>query len=193
MNFENKIDMFKEELNLIIKEPVREFIKSCLRMAPDYVFEDCPSSATGKYHPVDELAGDGTVIHTKRCFTIAYELSRGLACEDRRDEVCGAAILHDMVKQGLTKSGFTTKDHPQLMAEIITEIYNASFKETLAFDSYDIIRAAVFYHYGPWTLEKYRKPLAQYTMPELCLYLADYVSSKRVVDVKYQRKEGFGI
>ena len=112
MELKERLEMFKDELNLISNSAIREFAKACIKAAPDYVFVDCPSSSSGAYHPVDELSGDGTVLHTKRVFALAYELSRGFDCEHHRDEICAAALLHDMAKQGLKRYGHTIKNHP---------------------------------------------------------------------------------
>jgi len=181
----NKEDVFKEELNLIYDKNIREFTRLCIISAPDYFFTDCPASSSGKYHPLDELGWDGTILHTKKVFTVAYELCRGLGCEDSRDEVLSACIIHDLRKQGLKRSGHTTKNHPDLGAKLVEEVYDAT--KIIEEDSYEIIRNAVGYHYGLWSVRPWIKPLDDYTMEELCVYLSDYTASKRCVDVKYKR------
>jgi len=193
MDYKDRLNLFKSELNLMIKKDVLDFTKECIRVAPDYVFEDCPSSSSGKFHPIDELAGDGTIIHTKRVFTLAYDLSRGLGCEHNRDEICAAALLHDLAKQGLEPAGHTIRDHPQVMARLIADVYNDRFKEVLDKDSANIIYWAVFHHYGLWTIAKHSKLLEHYTPEERCVYEADYVCSKRFIHVDYIKKEGLSI
>ena len=193
MDYKDRLKLFKEELHLITKRDVLDFTKECLRMSPDYVFEDCPSSSSGKFHPIDELAGDGTIIHTKRVFTVAYDYSRALVCEENRDEVCAAALLHDLAKQGLDPAGHTIRSHPQVMAKLIADIYNNSFKDKLDKNSANIIYWSVFYHYGPWTINKYKKSVREYTMEELSVYMADYTASKRFVKIDHVKKEGLSI
>jgi hypothetical protein len=190
MDYKDRLDLFKHELKLMLKKDVIDFTKECLRVAPDYVFDDCPSSSSGKFHPIDELAGDGTVIHTKRVFTIAYDYTRAFGCEHHRDEVCAAALLHDMAKQGLESVGHTVRDHPQIMAKLIADVYNNGFKDRLDKNSANIIYWSVFYHYGEWTIPKYRKPIPEYSMEELAVYSADYIASKRFIEVDHIRKEG---
>ncbi len=185
MTYEEKIRFFEKELNLIFNESIREFTKLCLISAPDYIFEDCPASSTGKFHPIDELAGDGNIVHIKKVITLAYELCKGLQCEDRRDEILAACLIHDLLKQGKEKSGWTQKIHPQLAAELVDEIQNAT--QLLPEDSYQIIRSAVGYHYGPWGEKEWLKPVQEYTKEELCVYIADFVSSKRPVSINYRR------
>lgn len=188
MDLQEKIAIFKDELDLIAKPEVRAFIEACIEASPDYVFTDCPSSSTGKFHPLEELGPDGTIIHTKKVFALAYELSRGLGCEEHRDEICAAALLHDFAKQGMNRSGNTIKEHPQIMAQIVFNVYNEKFKDKLDKASAMLIYSGVFYHYGPWTDRSVQKPLAQYSPEELAVYLADYVSSKRFVHVDYKRR-----
>ena len=187
MELKDRLELFKDELDLISKPMVREFIEACIEASPDYVFENCPSSSSGKYHPVDELSGDGTILHTRRVFALAYELSRGLDCEHHRDEICAAALLHDMAKQGLRTSGHTVKDHPQIMAELVASIYREKFKDKLDRESALIIYYGIFYHYGPWTSQSVKKSLSAYTPEELCVYVADYVSSKKFVHIDHKR------
>ncbi len=190
MDYKDRVELFKPEISLMANKSVIEFTKECIRVSPDYVFEDCPSSSSGKFHPIDELAGDGTIIHTKRVFTLAYDFSRALGCENHRDEICAASLLHDLAKQGLESSGHTIKSHPQVMAQLIADVYNNSFKDTLDKDSANIIYWAVFYHYGEWTVHKHKKLMTDYTMEELAVYMADYTSSKRFIQVDHVRKEG---
>lgn len=187
MELKDRLELFKDELNLITKPEIREFAKACIKASPDYVFVDCPSSSSGAYHPVDELSGDGTVLHTKRVFALAYELSRGIDCEHHRDEICAAALLHDMAKQGLEKFGHTIKNHPQVMAKLVADVYKEQFKDKFSRESALIIYYGILYHYGPWSGRDIKKPLSEYTPEELCVYVADYVSSKRFVHIDHKR------
>lgn len=177
----DKVSTFKKELDLIFDTNVRAFTEICLMMAPDYFFMDCPSSSSGKFHPVDELAHDGCVLHTKRVVTVAFDLCRGLMCEDNRDAIISACIIHDLRKQGLEKSGHTVKNHPDLAAKLVTSVH----KDTSLLDEniFTIIRNAVGYHYGPWSQLKWKKPLNDYTPEELCVYLSDYIASKKTLVV----------
>jgi 23S rRNA maturation-related 3'-5' exoribonuclease YhaM len=180
---EEKSAVFEKQLELIFDERVREFTRLCIIMAPDYFFTDCPASSSGKYHPISELGWDGTMIHTKKVFTVAYSLCRGLGCEDHRDEILSACIIHDLRKQGLKRSGWTVKNHPNLAAELVEEIQRDT--QILSDESFNIIRNCAGYHYGLWSTGKWKKPLSEFTPEELCVYLSDYVASKREVEVKH--------
>jgi len=192
MELKERLELFREELNLIIKKNIRDFTKAVIVAAPDYVFEDCPSATSGKYHPIDELAGDGTVIHSRKVFSLAYGLCRALDCEHHRDEIIAAALLHDLAKQGLESTGHTTKNHPQVMAELVGHVYNNDFKNKLDRDSANIIYWGIFHHYGPWTEQSVKKPLKEYTPEELVVYVADFVVSERFIKVDYARRSGLG-
>ena len=183
-----KVEFFQDELDLIFDKDIMEFTKMCIMVAPDYFFTDCPASTTGKYHHLDELSWDGSIIHTKRVVTVAYDLCRGLGCEANRDAIISACIIHDLRKQGNEKSGHTHKMHPDFAAQLVAEVQRDT--QCLSDKDFNIIRNSVGFHYGPWSIQKWKKPLAEYTMDELCVYLSDYVASKKSVIVKY--KDRFG-
>jgi len=183
MELKERLAYFKNELKLIGSKSVKDFVKECIKQTPDYVFENCPSSSSGKYHPIEELGADGTILHTRKVAIIAYEYSRALACDNNKDVIVAAAVLHDLAKQGLQSNGHTVKDHPQIMAEFMKNIYLNKFTDTLSQKDFDIMYNSVFNHYGPWTDKRYVKNMSDYSLEELCVYLADYISSKRFVHI----------
>ncbi len=189
MDYKDRIEYFKEELSLIINPAIKNFVKECLKEAPDYVFEDCPSSSSGRFHPISELSSDGTLLHSRRIFAVAYDLCRALDCEDQRDEVLASCLLHDMMKQGKEKgSGHTVREHPQLAAdELVARVYKEKFKDFLDREVALRIYYNVAHHYGLWTKRETRKPLKDYTMSELCVFLSDYISSKRFIHIDTKR------
>jgi len=182
---EEKCSFFDKELNLIYNDNLREFTRLCIVMAPDYFFTDCPASSTGKYHPISELGWDGTIIHTKKVFTVAYELCVGFECDGSRDEILSACLIHDLRKQGIEKTGWTTKNHPDLAAQLVEEVFTDT--QIISEESYNVIRNCVGFHYGPWSSGKWKKPLSSYTKEELCVYTSDYVASKRAIEVDYRK------
>ena len=157
-----------------------------LATAPNYIFDDCPASSTGKHHPLNELSYDGTLIHTKKVARMAYALSRGLDIEEKRDLLVAASIIHDLVKRGWdeAKAIWTVKDHPQLAGELVDKVQRDT--QLLELEEYETIRSCVFYHYGPWTISQFKKPMTDFSLEELCVFLADYVASKKFLDVKYK-------
>jgi isopentenyldiphosphate isomerase len=128
--------------------------------------------------------------------------------EEKRDILSASAIVHDLRKQGYTRTGHTKKNHPQYAAELVDEVQNATM--LLTDEEYSIIRNCVGFHYGPWSvspwikkIEDYTmeelvvygpwsvspwiKKIEDYTMEELVVYIADYVAAKRCVNVDYKR------
>ncbi len=189
---EEKVEAFGLELNIIFDKKVREFAKLCVIQSPDYFYLDCPSSSTGKYHPLDELGSDGVLIHTKKVFTMAYELVKGLACETSRDVVLAAAIIHDLRKQGHEKSGHTDmKRHASFAADLVDEVQEATM--LLTEEQHIMLRGCVGYHFGPWSYEPWKKPMSEYTPEELTLYISDFTVSKRFVQIDYRRRPGLGV
>lgn len=180
-----RIEYFKEELAFIFNNRVKEFTKLCLATAPNYIFEDCPASSTAKHHPIGECSWDGTILHTKKVARLAYSLSRALDIEEKRDLLVAAAIIHDLVKRGWEEGHpWTKKDHPQLAAELVDRVQQDT--QLLDTDEYETIRGCVFYHYGPWTISNFKKPMSDFSLSELAVYLADYVASKKFLDVQYK-------
>ncbi len=182
---EEKVKFFEPELNRIFDKKLREFTRLCVTQAPDYLFEDCPSSSSGKYHPLDEICHVGTIIHTKKVFTMAFEFVKGLDCEEHRDEVLSAAIIHDLRKQGITHSGHTVKDHANHAVNLIDEVQEAT--QLLTKQQHDLIRRCVGFHYGPWSEDPWKKSMDNYTREELALYLSDFTVSKRFITTDYRR------
>lgn len=184
MDIQAREEIFSVELGLINDIRVREFTKLCIASAPDYFFSDCPASSTGKYHPLNEISWDGTIIHTKKVFNVAYALTRGLGVEEHRDPILSSCIIHDLIKKGWKGGQWVQKNHPQLAAELVDNIQKDT--QLLTEGEYKIIHDSVFHHYGPWTTKAVAKPMTDYTLEELCLYVADYIASKRFLDVYYK-------
>jgi len=178
---EEKIAVFEEQLSIIKDTNIREFTKLCIIMAPDYFFTSCPASSSGKYHPMDELSWDGTMIHTKKVCKMGVELTRAFECDGSQDEVLSACIIHDLRKQGLSNAGRTVSDHPDLAAKLVEEVQESTM--LLTDKSFDIIRKCVGYHYGPWSKDKWKKSISEYTPEELSVFIADYVVSRRFVKI----------
>jgi len=184
---EEKVEYFKPELERIYDKRVREFARLCLTQAPDYIFEDCPSSSSGKFHPLDELGADGTLIHIKKIFTMAYEMVKAMACEEHRDIILVACLAHDLRKYGPTNiTGHTLKDHATHGVNLVDEVQEAT--QLLTEKQHSILRNCVGLHYGPWTDDvQWKKPMADYTPEEITLFLSDFVVSKRFIRTDYRR------
>jgi len=188
VSHEERLAFFELELNLIYDPSIREFTSLCLMAAPEYFFVDCPASSSGKYHPLDELGWDGTIVHTRKVASVAYDLCRGLGCEDNRDLIISACIIHDLRKQGVTSErGHTVKHHPHLASELVTEVHYDT--QILSEPQFEMVRTCCGYHYGPWSINPWRKPLTEFTQEELCVYLSDYIASRKSNTINYLTRE----
>lgn len=118
---------------------------------------------------------------------MAYEMVKGLSCEESRDIVLAACLTHDLRKYGPTNTGHTLKDHATHGANLIDEVQEAT--KLLTDDQHNMLRDCVGCHYGPWTDEKsaWKKPITEYTPEELTVYLSDFVVSKRFIRTDYRR------
>jgi len=178
MLLNEKIKIFNKELSLIKSFQVKKFVIECLSEAPDYIFKNCPSSSTGKYHSADEFTPKGNILHTKRVVNNCAIMARAFSLEGKDyDLVIGAAILHDIVKQGFEKTGHTVNDHAALAAQLIKEVFNKT-KSKIPKEDYETIRGCVFFHNGVWTPAPDNIPISQFTTHQLCVHLADYSATK---------------
>jgi hypothetical protein len=120
---------------------------------------------------------------------MAYELCKGTDCEKSRDLILAACIAHDLRKKGDDPNGHTHKRHNEFGVQLVDEVQEDTL--LLNKDQHRIIRNCVGYHYGPWSLEPWIKPICDYTPEELTVYISDFVSSKRFVHVDYDREETY--
>ena len=173
-----RLKLFSDELKLIKSFSIKKFVMECLAAAPDYIFTNCPSSSTGKYHAIDEFTPLGNILHTKRVVDKCNIIARAfnLAGKDK-DLVLAAAILHDMVKQGFKKTGYTVDNHAALAAQLVEKVFRTT-KSKISIGDYKIIRDCVFYHNGVWTPEPDNIPITSFTIHQLCVHMADYAATQ---------------
>lgn len=179
MLLNEKIKMFNKELSMIKTLSIKRFVIECLDEAPDYIFKNCPSSSTGKYHSIDEFSPLGNVLHTKRVVNNCDIMARAFNLKEKDyDLVIGAAILHDMVKQGFEKTGHTVNDHAVLAAQLVRNVFKKT-KSKINKKDCKIIENCVLFHNGIWSSgEENDKPIDKFTMHELCVHMSDYSATK---------------
>jgi len=177
--------MFEEELNLIQDSNIRRFVELCLNHAPEYVFTNCPSSSSGKYHPEDETGGDGCVKHTRRVVKMVILLASGMQDFRQMDEAIAAALIHDLRKQGIEKTGHTVSNHPDLAAALVYEVAIAH-PGIIPSDVVDSLYLAVGYHYGPWGSGDWACGNFYTDVDRLSkvVHAADYLASRKEVGSK---------
>lgn len=176
-------NQFDKELALIENSRLRNFVHVTLSGVPDYFFKG-PASSTGKYHPACTIKEGGIVVHVRRAVYFADRLCSGWGISGNdRDRVIAATILHDIAKVGKGSGTYMDyENHPinaiKYFAPIPTELYSDKDCEDLAADI-EVISSCVQHHMGLWTPATIKKPLKDYTLLELAVYTADYMSSTK--------------
>ena len=187
----NKREEFKEELNYIKNEDIRESASYMIEKLPDYFFT-IPAASTGKYHPEYAQGEGGLLRHTKAAVRIAHELLENPAICDKytdreKDLMIMALILHDGLKLGKEKSKYTKFDHPLLMAEYIKEE-----QDNLSIPKKEIqfLADTISTHMGNWTTdydgnEVLDKPK---TKCQNFVHMCDYLASRKCLLVPFDEK-----
>lgn len=203
MNREERLELFRNELNLFKFEDIKEFAEKLIEDAPEYFFHVAASS-TGKYHPRYALGERGLVRHTKSVIRL-YSYLANLECmkNDLADREVDlgiiACLVHDMFKSGSEEhykeqidSGkdvvFTVFNHPLLSAKNIM-----SYKDSyLTIDELKFIGIAVGSHMGEWNTNK-REPEVILPKPnthmQKLVHMADYLASRKDLDVSFDQDE----
>lgn len=183
-------EVFEKELNYIENEKLKEFITECLEKAPKY-FYHIPASSSGKYHSKQDLGEGGLVRHTKAVVQVAMDLIR---CEqfygakESKDEIISACILHDVIKNGFEDNEHTLTEHPLLACEFIERVYIMSDNDYHSiWTNKNAIQSMIKTHMGIWNKDKEGNEIlpliGDYNDRGLLVHLADYIASRKYVDV----------
>jgi 23S rRNA maturation-related 3'-5' exoribonuclease YhaM len=177
-----KREVFAKEVNLISTSIIKEWVLASLDNVPDYFFRGMASS-TGKYHPQCTCKKHGLLIHVKRTIYLANRLCTGWGFDTlTKDIVLAAVILHDIAKVPSPKEDpkITYADyenHPinaekyfALNTELNTEPNQTTIK---------LITEAIRHHMGLWTPTSIKKSIINYSLVELAVYTADYMSATK--------------
>lgn len=182
----NRLEIFKDELDLIKNKKIKDLVEKCLLDAPEYFFK-IPASSTGKYHPVYSLGEGGLVRHTKAAVKLAEDL---LSLEmytkliDKHDEIIAALILHDSIKKGLKESLYTNATHPLDASKFVKD---TSFKYKITEDFVDEITVLIETHMGQWNKDPRTKKeiLAKpVSVTQKFVHMCDYLASRKYLTVE---------
>jgi len=163
-----KYTVLEGELALINDPDIQAWTVETLKNAPEY-FWYAPTSMTGKYHPaVCNLKG-GLITHTKRVVYIANKLCHawGIFAQNR-DIVIAACILHDIAK---STPGEPYKEH--VNHPLNAYKYFQTDKQPFVAEIDECIRN----HMGRWSPRSVSKSIEEYSLIELAVYTADFLSS----------------
>jgi len=183
---DKKLEPLLEEIDLILDENIKSFVRSILFKAD--IFWEIPSSFSGKHHPMDEHGVGGNVLHTKRSVRVAQVLCDSHALpQEEKDIVIAAILLHDITK-GVPKadqSGYLYDPlHPYTVGLFVRKCqeedknYASELQSSTLFLSEEIVQSIlrlVRCHLGPWSPVPETIPV---TYLDMIVHMADNVSSK---------------
>ena len=188
----NKIEMVKTELNYIKNDRIRKSAEKFVEMLPDYFFEVAASS-TGKYHPAFASGEGGLLRHSKVATYILNEIISTQTfgndfTSDEKDLLRFAILVHDGFKHGVIEDVYTKHEHPLICA---TCLRAAKDKLDLNDDEIEYVASAIESHMGEWNKSNYSD--IELALPvskaQKLVHLADLLSSKKVLDVKFDDNE----
>lgn len=175
------IDFFKQELELIKDENLREVVRIYMLVrTPDY-FWTVGASASGKHHPQFSQGEGGLVRHTKAVVMFAEELLRmntyAYMREEYKDYVIAACILHDTIKYGMDEE--LNKDEYRNHARNASDAFK-QWCEDYDYTPSEILLNAIISHMGQWSTDKNDRP---FSPVDRCVHMADYMASRSFIDV----------
>ena len=191
-----RLEIFKDELNYIKDERVKNSLIHMINVLPDYFF-DVAASSTGKYHPEYALGEGGLLRHSKAAMRIGYELLSNPAIGDKytsteKDLMLAALLIHDGLKLGNPKEKYTRFDHPILMANFIE-----SEKEKLEINNEErkLMEDVIKTHMGVWTTdydgnEVLEKPKTKY---QNFVHMCDYLASRKCILVPFDENNRISV
>lgn len=184
MSPEERLELFKTELNYIKDEKIRKFAEKALALLPEYFFT-MPASTSGRYHPKFSLGDGGLVRHTQVAVRMAVDLM-GLELmnysEIDKDIVIVSLILHDGMKAGADGGG-TVVTHPMIVADFLEA--NNELNSIINKDILMKITGCIRSHMGSWCYDYKDKYKKNQLMPkpnnklQNFVHICDYLASRR--------------
>lgn len=171
-------DVFQDELELIKDERIQNLVTDVLDRIykTNIYFFKAQASSSGKYHPSCCNAPGGLIRHVKRAVEIGVHLCRAYELGGcKRDIIIAAIILHDIRKDKYQTHARIAGDE---IMKVVTDNSEKYLQREFATTAIASIVRCVRLHMGPWTEKQIRIPISQYTMEELIVYTADYLSSR---------------
>ncbi len=168
--------LFGRELRLIENPYIRGTAEAIVVAAPAHA-AIVPSSSTGKYHPVDEFARGGNVLHARRVVALARHLARARNIVGRDlDVLTGAGVIHDLAQYGWEseRSEHSLANHEELLA--------SSTEHLAGLPYYGDLVGTARRHAGNWgPPDEYSSGSTSTNVWLLgdTLHLADYLASRR--------------
>lgn len=170
-----KRDTFKEEVDMIVHEEIKQFLLKALDILPDYFW-------TEKHIPTYKDAvdkGQTIIEHTKDVVRLVNELLTAYDASDiLRDIVIVAAILHEGWVRGTTCSDNIDPFYPLYPQKMLLEKnYNLIVPEAVWRGITDTLEG----HLGEFSPNP--KIIPQKGSPAYLLHIADYLCNNSVVSI----------
>jgi HD superfamily phosphohydrolase YqeK len=175
-------EVFLEELETIadprIKELATDVLKS-LEQANRFFYR-APASSSNRFHPPCCNVTSGLLRHVKRAVGLGHHLCTAYGLHQReRDIITAALLLHDIWKNDFNKHASRAGDY------ILEIIYKHPDRYSpVGVTALSEIVKAIRHHMGLWTEPEFKKPIPEYSLVELVVYTADYISSRSDVAMK---------
>ena len=172
---------FETEINRIVSEDLRMFVKFFLQSYVPAYFWEIGASSSGKYHPKFSQGYGGLVRHTKAACLFLEDLLRmssyAYMGEEKHDLCRVALILHDTAKYGMGDEMDKTqyKYHAVKAAEQVAVAWYEYFDREAPY----LLTQAIRSHMGQWS-EKEDRP---FTQIDRAVHMADYMSSRSYIDI----------
>ena len=184
-----KLGIFRSELDLIKDERLRNFAEKIISRLPDYFFK-VPASSTGKYHPSYTLGKGGLVRHTKAAVGIAQELFNCNSIhsynQKQKDIITISLLLHDGVKNGIEYQPYTIATHPLEMVNFIKSQQDCI--DLLTNEELRVICNCIASHMGEWNKDYKTKrevlPKPQKGI-EKFVHMCDYLASRKCLEYNF--------
>ena len=174
----NVWDPLANEINLIKRPDIRQFVQFALEAAPAY-FWTVPASTSGKYHPTKCRQPGGLVHHTRMVVYFVSSLMISMECEHWHDELIAAAILHDAYKNGdslSVRSGNWSAHGANLRGLLQRQGWWAGYGHEQYVNKILDLTAR---HMQKWGGSAPRPA----SMEDWCLAISDYVASRKLVNI----------
>lgn len=187
-----KTEHFTAELDFIKSPDIRNFAKLAIENLPDYFFIAAASSS-GKYHPKYALGVGGLMRHTRAVATFANTLLQletyDVFTAREKDLIIVSALLHDGIKQGNGKSGFTVAEHPILCRDWL--LTNELFTDKLDRKEIEYMANMIETHMGQWNTSRSGKEILKKptTKEQRFLHVCDYLASRKNIEVLFDLEE----
>lgn len=190
----SRIQEFFHELSLLKDNEIIRFTELMIKNLPDRFFYE-PASSTNKYHNEACNGVGGLVKHTKLAVGIGVDIMRtGMMGVVHNDTVISALILHDGWKYSDNLDNkFTVKHHALDSIPRIKTIV----KENGFFDDYNSIPFwyqnildSIQSHNGMFVKKDAGYEFnGVYSVEQKVVHLADYISSRKYMDIKVDKED----